>query len=280
MVERGVVGIHLDALFHDEGQRAQIVDAVGLVGMGMRHQHAVEWRHARGQQLLAHIGRGVDQHRGFAPRRTSSEQRRRRFLGLAGSQAPQSPLPSAPPSRGTPADEPQPRMVAWRRSAILTRASLSRTGGRNWRWWRRRVRRADALQLRQHRSGVHDEGRFVAFAARGLRREKGRIGFDQQPVERHVLDGRAQAIGFLEGRDSGNRNVEAEFQRRAREPRRSGEAMDDAANRAPPLFLGQDRDGVVLGVARVHHERQLRLRGPAAIWARKFAICASRGLRL
>src|SRR5438445_9390564 len=38
---------------------------------------------------------------------TSSEQRRRRFLGLLGSQAPQ---PSA--GRGTPAEEPQPRIVS------------------------------------------------------------------------------------------------------------------------------------------------------------------------
>ena len=37
----------------------------------------------------------------------SSEQRRRRFFGLAGSQTPQ-----LPPMRGTPPDEPQPMMVA------------------------------------------------------------------------------------------------------------------------------------------------------------------------
>jgi hypothetical protein len=37
----------------------------------------------------------------------SNEQRRRRFLGLFGSHAPQ-----LPPMRGTPPDEPQPMMVA------------------------------------------------------------------------------------------------------------------------------------------------------------------------
>src|SRR4029450_10928116 len=40
-------------------------------------------------------------------RSTSSEQRRRRFFGLLGSQAPQ---PRA--GRGTPAEEPQPRIVS------------------------------------------------------------------------------------------------------------------------------------------------------------------------
>ena len=39
-------------------------------------------------------------------RSTRMEQRRRRFFGLAGSQAPQ-----PEPTRGTPPDEPQPRMV-------------------------------------------------------------------------------------------------------------------------------------------------------------------------
>ena len=39
-------------------------------------------------------------------RSTNNEQRRRRFFGLLGSQSPQ---PSA--TRGTPMDEPQPRMV-------------------------------------------------------------------------------------------------------------------------------------------------------------------------
>src|SRR5688572_16848328 len=47
---------------------------------------------------------------------SSSEQRRRRFLGLAGSQTPQS-----PPMRGTPPDEPQPRMVAMMRAASAMR---------------------------------------------------------------------------------------------------------------------------------------------------------------
>ncbi len=63
MGQGGFVGIHIDAFSHQKCQRAQIVDAIGLVGMGMGHQHSVEAGHARGQQLLAHIGRGVDQKR-------------------------------------------------------------------------------------------------------------------------------------------------------------------------------------------------------------------------
>jgi len=43
----------------------------------------------------------------------SNEHRIRRFLGSDGSHSPQSPLPSAPPTRGTPPDDPQPRMTAF-----------------------------------------------------------------------------------------------------------------------------------------------------------------------
>src|ERR1051325_4290461 len=46
-----------------------------------------------------------------SPAATWIEARVRRFLGLAGSQAPQSPRPSGPPSIGTPSDPPQPRIV-------------------------------------------------------------------------------------------------------------------------------------------------------------------------
>ena len=63
------------------------------------------------EQLLAQVGRAVDQNARepcLAPARVqpARAQRRRRFFGLFGSQSPQ---PSA--TRGTPIDEPQPRMV-------------------------------------------------------------------------------------------------------------------------------------------------------------------------
>ena len=62
------------------------------------------------KQLLAQIGRGVDQHASCGRRSTDAldeaEQRRRRFFGFAGSHA-----PHMVPMRGTPPDEPQPRIV-------------------------------------------------------------------------------------------------------------------------------------------------------------------------
>ena len=57
----GAVAPQIDPAFAQNGQHAQIVNAVQLVGMIMGDQHAVQARDFRIQQLLAHVGRGVDQ---------------------------------------------------------------------------------------------------------------------------------------------------------------------------------------------------------------------------
>ena len=101
------------AVLHDG---AQVVDAVQVVGVGVGVGDAVEEADAGGEELRAQVGGGVDQRAGGAAgpvlRSTRSEQRLRRLRGFAGSQSPQS-----PPMRGTPAEEPQPRMVARRRAS-------------------------------------------------------------------------------------------------------------------------------------------------------------------
>ena len=68
--------------------------------------------------------------RGHEAKVTSTDGRRRRFFGLAGSQVPQR-LPRV----GTPLEPPQPRTVTRMRRAPWE------TTGRSWRWWRRRTRR-------------------------------------------------------------------------------------------------------------------------------------------
>ena len=54
----------------------QIVDAVGVVGMRMGHQDAVEPLDAGLDQLLAQVGRGVDEDRGRAAAAEALDQRR------------------------------------------------------------------------------------------------------------------------------------------------------------------------------------------------------------
>ncbi len=74
--QRLMIGMHVDALAHCQHQGAQIVDAVQLVGMFMGDEDAVQMGGARSDQLLAHVRRGVDQHRGLALRRAPPHQDR------------------------------------------------------------------------------------------------------------------------------------------------------------------------------------------------------------
>jgi len=73
------------ALMQHDG--TEIVDAVGLVGMLVGEEHRVDMIDLGVDQLLAQVGRGVDQDSrdsAFPERSTSSEQRRRRFFGFLG----------------------------------------------------------------------------------------------------------------------------------------------------------------------------------------------------
>jgi hypothetical protein len=107
-----VVGVDVEATLRLHPERAKIVDAVEMVGMGMGVENAVEiidtgaeLRHMSG--LVSTSTRvGV---RPSVRRSISSAQRERRFRGSLGSQEPQS-----LPIRGTPGDGPQPRIVAER----------------------------------------------------------------------------------------------------------------------------------------------------------------------
>ena len=120
------------------------------------------------------------------PRRTSSEQRRRRFFGFVGiagapiagavraAQARHARRRSAAEDRGDERGHEARFALVKRRKKLSVVACAERV-------------EADAFQLREHLGGEHDERGLVALAALALRREIRRIGLDQQPVERHVL---------------------------------------------------------------------------------------------
>ena len=113
-----LVAVDVDAPPLGEEQAAQVVDAVGVVGMLMGIEHAVDPVDAGVEELLAQVRRGVDEDAGgalslppvavssCAVRSTRIEQRRRRFFGVFR-------VATAPaePGRGTPPEKPQPRMV-------------------------------------------------------------------------------------------------------------------------------------------------------------------------
>src|SRR3972149_3820816 len=134
---------------------------------------------------------------------TNSERRRRRFFGFFGSQAPQ-----PWPTRGTPAEEPQPRIVNV--SGML--------GPRHFGEAAEEVRRSelgdmlgrDATRLREHAGGFGDVGRLVALAAPRLGREIGRVGFDQDPILGQFSSNPAQVLAFLEGPGAGEGYIVAD----------------------------------------------------------------------
>ena len=102
-----------------KAERAQIVHAQNVVGVGVGIKHRVHARQAGAQGLLAEVRAGVDDHHPlrsavFGPfQRTSTEGRSRRSCGSAEVHTAQ-----AQPSVGTPIEVPVPRNVS--RPSILS----------------------------------------------------------------------------------------------------------------------------------------------------------------
>ena len=61
---RRMIGPDRQPLPHVEDNLAQIVNAMGVIGMRMGEHHAIQRANPGIQKLLAHVGRGVDQHPG------------------------------------------------------------------------------------------------------------------------------------------------------------------------------------------------------------------------
>ncbi|MPL94872.1 hypothetical protein SDC9_41031 [bioreactor metagenome] len=70
------VGPDRQAAAHVEGDLAQVIEPVHVIGMAVGVDHGVKLAHARAQQLRAHVGRGVDQHPGDARGRHPLDQHR------------------------------------------------------------------------------------------------------------------------------------------------------------------------------------------------------------
>ena len=142
---------------------AQIVDAVGMVGVLMGIKHAIEPVDIGVEQLLAQIGRRVDEHARAPSDRssTSSEQRRRRLRGSVGSQRP------SRAGAGTPPDEPQPRIGDGEAHAAPPRARGTFANRRKKLSlvWRAICVQAHPAHFGQHLGGLDDVGRLVALAA-------------------------------------------------------------------------------------------------------------------
>src|SRR5262245_26102439 len=200
-------------------------------------------------------------------RSTSSDVRRRRFLGLLGSHAPQ---PSA--GRGTAPEEPEPgvvKLAVMPPPASSRRLSepgcgrrlppplgekaegvLARLAGRSLRGY--------PARFAQDVGGLDHIGRLIALAAITTRGEIRRVGLKENAVCRQALRDGAKLVGLLERHDTGERDKETERYRPLREIAAARETMQHGGEGALPRFLLQDARHVLIRFARVDDERQTR----------------------
>lgn len=97
---------------------------------------------------------------------------------------------------------------------------------------------------------MYDIGGLVGAPAQRLWRQIGRIGLDQEPVERHLLGDVAQGAGILEGHNPREGDIAAEREPSPRKLRPAGKAMQHEGKGALRGLLFEDARHVVIGVAR------------------------------
>ena len=167
-------------MHHD---RAQIVDAMGLVGMLVGEKHRVDMIDLGIDQLLAQIGRGVDHDPRRALRRRPFDQQRTaaaavfRIVGIACAPAERGPRHAG---RRSAAENGQRQRHAvafrWRHLAEQSEEILGRLP--------RNLLKRNAARLRQHLRDLHHVGRLVALAAKFAGREIRRVGLHHDAVGR------------------------------------------------------------------------------------------------
>jgi hypothetical protein len=101
-------------------------------------------------------------------------------------------------------------------------------------------------------------GGLVALPAMRNRREIGAVGLDEQAVQRHEGRHLLELGGARKGHDSGQRQVVSGVQDAPGGGRVAGEAVEDHRD-VPGLLLRENRERVVLGLARVDDDRQAAL---------------------
>jgi hypothetical protein len=248
--------------------------------MLMGVDHRVERGRPRRRAAARACRAGVDQHprraRRPSRRSTSIEQRRRRLRGFAGSQAPQ-----CPPSRGTPPEEPQPRMVTRSSAAAPPRAIRRpaspaprrpwRTAGRSSPWSPRRSL-GSMPDLRPHAAVA--PCRPARCACRGGAAARGRARRSRPAAGRAARgEDRAQLVRFREGRDPRHRQVEAEPQRRSASA--APEEKQCITQRRPRPRAPRSRmRAMSASASRAWMISGRPVRRAASMWRRRLSCCA------
>ena len=106
---------------------------------------------------------------------------------------------------------------------------------------------------------MSDPRRLVPFPAKWDRRKVGRVGFDQKPILRHHAN-QLVVRPFPESHDSRKRHVPPGIERDFRQRPGPGITVENAGYPAVSR-IGDDRSGIVLGVASVHNYGLTELTG-------------------
>ena len=209
-------------------------------------------------------------------RSASNEQRRRRFFGFLGSHAPQ---PSA--GRGTPAEDPQPRIVRFSVMPQLSERHLAEQPEEILGGLPRNLLQRDPARLRQHLGNLDHIGRLVALAAKFAGRQIRRVGLDHDAIGRQLGREIAQGLRFLEGQNARERNRKPQRDRLHRKFPPAGVAMQHGAKRPFGHFLLEDAAAIFVGLAGMNHQRQAGGAGGRDMGAKAALLClrASRSRR-
>src|SRR5690348_5835609 len=133
-------------------------------------------------------------------------------------------------------------------------------------------------QLSYEACGIGDEGRLALLSAVRHWREERRIRLDQHLVSGQPFGRCLQVLSVLERHDARKRDVESELEALACELGRSREAVEDADHATFPHSSVENFSRVLLGIARVDHEREARLTRGFDMCLEAFALCRTVGL--
>ena len=240
-----------------EHDLAQIVDAVHVIGMGMGVDHRIERADARIHQLRPHVGRGVDQDAGRALLRLALHQQRAATAGVPGvGGVAVAPVPAKPRhTAGGAAAEDGEAQPAGHAQALycvsLGEQALEVRFGEGG-----EVGVIHPERFGPAAGGVRGKGGLVALAAMGRRREVGTVGLHQDPVARRGGKDVAQLPALGERRDARHGKVETEVQRRPGQRGGGRETVHHADIGPGAIRVRQDLRHVLVGVARMDHQRQ------------------------
>ena len=179
--------------------------------------------------------------------------------------------------RGTPGDEPQPRMVKRfvpGAGSLIGYAATNCGLGTLLKSRKKfsvvccQVPSIAASQIiGQNRCSISGVGRFVAFAAIGDGRQIRRVGFDQYAITGHVSGYVSDILTVFESQDAGEGNIQAKLDTALCQSATGRKTMQNSGEGTFPRLFSQNRHHVLIGASGVDDKRQSAFAGGSYVFA-------------